>query len=313
MDNDETRGADTPQLANVTLAPSHVRPTTSVPARTVAPQTDTETCAACGSETGSKSNDRTTYPFVYAIGKVRMRFPNIGVEKEFAQVASRSETAGYTDRRVQYEVIRQHRYLARKVCYVLAIGDVETYILQPRDSADFELLIEAVGPDDDRDRLDAVIGVRGRIAPMEMCNGLMVPLVAFDQLYSFDRESLRRSIPHRENIPEERFLETASYVLDRMTQFPDNAGATDEDRALNYLALRYNRIYEHTADAFGRDQSFSGIEVRNAPLTATRKLVDVILAYTNRNNDVVEKYSVRVDVTDEFPFLVKGLLPYLDR
>jgi PatG C-terminal len=39
----------------------------------------------------------------------------------------------------------------------------------------------------------------------------------------------------------------------------------------------------------------------------------VIFSYTNRNTDVVDKWFVRVDVTDEFPFLVTRLSPYYDR
>jgi hypothetical protein len=34
-----------------------------------------------------------------------------------------------------------------------------------------------------------------------------------------------------------------------------------------------------------------------------RKTVDVIFAYINRNTGVPEKSFVRVDVTEEFPFL----------
>jgi hypothetical protein len=32
-----------------------------------------------------------------------------------------------------------------------------------------------------------------------------------------------------------------------------------------------------------------------------------------RNTEVEEKFSVRVDVTDEFPYLVTKLSPYYDR
>ena len=41
-------------------------------------------------------------------------------------------------------------------------------------------------------------------------------------------------------------------------------------------------------------------------------MVDVIFSYTNRNTDVVDKCFVRVDVTDEFPFLITKLSPYYD-
>jgi hypothetical protein len=42
-------------------------------------------------------------------------------------------------------------------------------------------------------------------------------------------------------------------------------------------------------------------------------MLDVIFSYTNRNTDVVDKCFLRVDVTDEFLFLVTKLSPYNDR
>jgi hypothetical protein len=53
--------------------------------------------------------------------------------------------------------------------------------------------------------------------------------------------------------------------------------------------------------------------VRSSPLSGTRKLVDVIFSYTNRNTDFTEKFFVRMDMTEEFPFLVTKLSPYYDR
>jgi hypothetical protein len=57
----------------------------------------------------------------------------------------------------------------------------------------------------------------------------------------------------------------------------------------------------------------SAVEVRPSPLSGTRNIVDVIFSYTNRNTDVTEKFFVRVDVTEEFPFLVTKMSPYYDR
>ena len=62
-----------------------------------------------------------------------------------------------------------------------------------------------------------------------------------------------------------------------------------------------------------RDFSLTGVEVVPSRLSGTRKLVDVIMSYTNRGTDVTEKYYVRVDVTEKFPFLDKKLSPYYDR
>jgi len=69
---------------------------------------------------------------------------------------------------------------------VLTIEGLETYILQPRDPGDLELLIDATRSAPRPTDVDIVIGVRGPIAPPELCNGLMTPMVIFDQIYSFD-------------------------------------------------------------------------------------------------------------------------------
>ena len=95
-----------------------------------------------------------------------------------------------------------------------------------------------------------------------MCNGLLVPIVVFDQIYSIDRDALVRSIPRPETVPEERFVPAAGELFDRIMQLADNAGSTDDHRALNYLAVRYPAIYATAADAFGRDSSLSAVEVR---------------------------------------------------
>jgi PatG C-terminal len=255
----------------------------------------------------------TTPSYVYALGRVTPRFSSLAVEKEFAQVTGCAETAGLTDRQALQSVLseRLNRYLVRQLCWVLTIEGLETYVLQPRDPIDFDLLVEALRPTPSLMDVDVVVGVRGPIVSPEMCNGLILPLVVFDQIYSFDRDTLIDSIPRPESIPEEQFRSAAEELFDRITQVADNAGATDEDRALNYLAVRYPGIYATTADEFGRNASLTAVTVRSSPLSGTRKIVDVIFSYTNRNTDVIERFSVRVDVTEEFPFLVRKISPYL--
>jgi hypothetical protein len=253
--------------------------------------------------------------YVYAIGKVGWRFPRPSVEKEFAQATGRTETVGLTDQQAFYEVLcqRQNRYLVRQLCWVLTIEGLETYILTPRDPADLDLLVEAVRPTPSPMDVDIVVGMRGPIAPPEVCNGLMVPIVVFDQIYSFDRNSLIQSIPLPEAIPAEQFTRASEELFDRIMLMADNAGATDEHRALNYCVVRYPAIYAKVAEAYGQNSSMTSVEVQPSALSGTRQIMEVIFAFTNRNTDVTEKYFVRVDVTEEFPFLVTKLSPYFDR
>ena len=275
-------------------------------------------CATCGSSEGATDlspNGVGITSYVYAIGRVEARFPNLAAEKEFAQATGRTDTAGKTDQQTFHAVLsrRENRYLVRQLCWVLTIQGLETYLLVPRDPADIDLLVEAIRPTPSPIDIDVVIGMRGPIAPPEMCNGLMVPIIAFDQIYSFDRDALIKAIPKPEKTTTAQFGPAAEELFNRIMQLTDNAGATDEHRALNYLAMRYPAIYAKAAEEFGRDCSLTGVEVRPSPLSSTRNIVDVIFSYTNRNTDFTEKFCVRVDVTEEFPFLVTKMSPYYDR
>jgi hypothetical protein len=237
------------------------------------------------------------------------------VEKEFAQATGRVGTAGLTDRQALHSVLskQENRYLVRQLCWVLTTGGVETYLLQPRDPGDFHLLAEAVRDNPRPTDVDVVIGLRGPIASPQMCNGLVVPIVFFEQVYSFNVDSLIKAIPRPEKIAAEKFAPMAEELFWRTLQIADNAGATDEHRALNYLAVRYDAIYARTAECFGRNCALTAVDVRPSPLHGARTLVDVVFTFTDRGTDVTEKFFVRVDVTEQFPFLVTKLAPYYDR
>jgi PatG Domain len=274
-----------------------------------APPLPCPTCGGAGVE-----NAAMMISYVYALGQIEARFPLPSVEKEMAQTASRAETARRTDQQAFHQVLsqRENRYLARQMCWVLTIQGLDTYILQPRDPADIDLLISAIEPHE-TPWISLVIGTRGPIAPPNYCNGLMVPIVVFDQLYTFSRDALVGAITRPKQIQAREFGAASRELFDRIMQMTDNAGTTEEHRALNYLAVRYPAIYARAAESFAENFSLIGVEVRPSPLSGTRKIVDAIFSYTNRNTDYTEKFFVRVDITDEFPFLVTKLSPYFDR
>jgi hypothetical protein len=254
-------------------------------------------------------------PYVYALGRVEPRFPSVGVEKEFVQATGRTDTAGLTDRQALQEVLseRSNRYLARMLCWVLTVEGLETYVLTPRDSSDLDLLVDALRPTPRPTDVDVVIGLRGGLTPPELCNGLMVPTVVFDQLYSFDVDALLASLPRPDDADAEQFSATAEELLWRMLQMADNAGATDEHRALNYLTVRYPALYAKTVEQYAGDSTLTRVEVRPSRLSGVRRIVDVIFSFTHRKTDATEQVFVRVDVTEEFPFLVTKLMAYYER
>ncbi len=97
-----------------------------------------------------------------------------------------------------------------------------------------------------------------------------------------------------------------------MKTFPFTLGR-HEHRALNYLAMRYPAIYTTAGEQFGRNASLTGVEVQPSPLSGARRIVEVIFSFTHRNTDVTDKFFTRVDVTEEFPFLVTKMSPYYNR
>ena len=105
-----------------------------------------ERAGAAGAVSDLRRRRRFAASYVYALGQIETRFPRPSVEKEVAQATGRAETAGHTDRQAFHHMLsqRENRYLARQMCWVLTVQGLETYILQPRDPADLDLLIEAL-------------------------------------------------------------------------------------------------------------------------------------------------------------------------
>jgi hypothetical protein len=250
---------------------------------------------------------------VYVIGHIEPRFPRLSVEKEARQATARAGGSKDTDRETMAKVLRDpaNKYLVRQLCWVLSILGVETYILIPRDG-DYQPLIDAYRAEPNPGDLELVIGVRGPIANPEICNGLLAPILIFDQIYAFDRDSLLKSIPKPKDA-DPKFTKAAGEMFDRIIQQSDNAGMTPENIALNYLAVRYDRIYSLAAEQFANNASFTSVDVLPSPLSGTRKIVDVVFSFTDRSTDVMSKYFTRVDVTECWPFLVTKMAPYYDR
>jgi hypothetical protein len=254
-------------------------------------------------------------PWVYALGGIRAEFPDPSLEREFAQATGRGETEGKTDKQSFAAVLaeRENRYIARQLCWIFTVQGMPTYRLAWRDTADIDLLVEAIQPSEDT-TISLAIGIRGPLAPPETCGGLTLPIVAFDQLYTFSRRYLIDAIPLPDDVSagkRNQFRQAAGELFDRLIDMADNAGATDEHRALNYSLVRYHELYAQTARAHRDDKSLSAVEVR--PSTLTPDVLDVIVTYTQRRTDVDEKWRFSVDVAGEFPFLVRKLSPYFER
>jgi hypothetical protein len=285
------------------------------PPGVVTPQGATSACPTCSTQQGI--NPPNVIQNVYVLGRAEFRFPRKDVEKELRQVTARAGHANVdlTDRQVMHKILqdRANHYIARQLCAVLLVKEIETYILLPKHQTDYQVLLDAYRPTPSPADLDVVIGVRGPISPPAICNGQQVPILYFDQIYSFDRESLVKSIPKPKDADPAKFTAAAGEMFDQLTRESDNAGVMPSDIARNYLAVRSKEIYATAADEFGKNASFTSIDVLPSPLSGIRRIVDGVFTFTNRTTDVASKYFARVDVTEEWPFLVSNVAPFYDR
>ena len=288
------------------------------------PQKKCSACSAKSSPEGSKTsgNEKSenkgtcglkSLPYVYVLGQIEARFPSRSIEKEYVQIIERSKSANFEHQQAFYSVLSQpeNRYLARKLSWVLTKEGVPIYILLPTGPEDLDILLEAIRPSACPLDRQVVVGRKGPVAPPEMC-GLEVPMVLVDHLYSLEYNNFMKSI-HPELVADEKFKAAALELFRRMMQIADNTGSTEKHRALNYLAVRYLAIYSTAAEKLENSFSLTSAEAIPSRLSDSRKIISVVFSFTNRETGIMEKYFVRVDVTEEFPFIVTKMAPYYDR
>jgi ribosomal protein L16 Arg81 hydroxylase len=290
-------------------APS-VTPTAPIPPGEppgVSPQSGDHLCEACAATAAVPPPPR----FVYAIGRIRARFPNESIEKETRQVIRDADTADLTDSQVLYQILRDetNAYIAREMCWIMSVGGLDCYILQPRSGIELKALVDTLKTSTLETGIDAVIGTRSffPVAPSD-CNGVNLPTVLVSKVYSFDITDFVKQIPGIEG-----YEEAAREFLHRMPRIMlDNVGEADEHRAVNYLTLRYQAVYNLVAARLKLNQSLKGITASPTVGVRNRRVIDVVFTFVDRVTDSTEKFLVRVDVTGQFPFLVGGVQPVFD-
>jgi hypothetical protein len=268
--------------------------------------------------------------YIYASGTVTPRFPNMGLEKEYIQalasISSTENLAGYTDRYKYYKVFTYkhdhkylYRYIARQMCWVLSINNIDAYILLPNSDDELEHLIHMLDkpvttPAVD---VDVAIGVRGAIAPANMCNGLQLPLVTVYTTYTFPLKTFVDNLPHPQNISSEEskgptFQSIATQTFYQVMQLADNVGNMDEQRAINYLVLNYPNMYTMVAEQAMRQMTLQGVKAQQGPLSASsgRTIIDIIFTFHNAKTNATKQFYTEVDVSGMYPFLVQGLQSY---
>lgn len=281
------------------------------------------TCKKC-SGTDKTVTGRPRY--VWAYGKITTRFPDECISREYQLAIQRLDTKGLSDTQVKYEVLKkpENRYLLRKICWVLQVTGIDTYILLPTDIQDYGQLVEAINPEviyaqpKAGPLVNIIIGTRGPIANPSMCNCLPLPIVTYDRIFTFNileminkvvEELTSKAKEERTFMADEEkaFRETTFDIFsDIVFSTSDNVGGTDEHRAINFMLTDPN-VYRSVRDALDDDNWLESINARPARVSGIRTMIDVIFTYKNRKTNAIYEEFIRVDVTCEFPFIVSEL------
>jgi hypothetical protein len=288
---------------------------TAVAADPREPDADPVSSGACCPECEARSAAQAE-ELVYAIGKLDVRFPSIGIEREFQQRKARlgrASEAGASRGSQIREVLEENRHLATRMCYILTVGGVPAYVVAPTSSSQRDDIFDAIAHAAHTNHWSVLIGRRGPMAGPGVCGGLLAPIVACDQLYSFAIEEwqatlesqLRPALESRK-IAKKTFTTVAQEVFGQIVHSTENLGATDVHRALNYLLLQHPGIFLAAAERSGK-QTLERIETRLIRGLGTRRVVAVILVFVDLATGVAERLFSRVDVTEEWPFISEGI------
>jgi hypothetical protein len=250
--------------------------------------------------------------FVYGVGRLNARFPSLGAEKEYAQLADGDPDAIVRTTDLKETLSKeQNRYLARQICWVFSGPGGDSFLVVPRDGDDLNELLDALSSDDST--VHVVVGSAALSTPgFGQCLSSGLPAVHPDQLLVFSRDSFLGALPEPgkdtsvKSNDTDAWKRTAASLFDHLTQRTDNHGLSDQHRALNYLALRYPAIYQLAFNEQAGGAPLIGVDARPAQIGG-RRIIEIRFAFRHTQTHVVRRYICRVDVTDLFPFLTSSL------
>ncbi|MDO6708348.1 hypothetical protein [Photobacterium sp. 1_MG-2023] len=279
---------------------------------------------------------------VYVAGKLRVEFPNKGLEKECeaaAQEISAKENRnvapyqygtifGYIDKQPGSEQrTKPYRYLAENVNWILSVDEQEAYIIQPHSIVELNEFIsylrklEQEQADQSTELLCVIVGVKESSSPVDAGEEIWLPVVQCNHIFDFDPNPaviLRKLGQSGENTTTKAIANLLNLLRVRQ-----NLGASDFERAQNFLAFRYPDIYEtrtsgmlvsgegnHTIQK-DTEAFLLSIETQYSPSAAETTLVDVIFNYQRTISGRQFSYFASVDVSSLYPFLQSPLSDYI--
>ena len=250
--------------------------------------------------------------FAYTIGRLEVRFPSLGIEREYQQRERAIADLPQHPRNARIRaVLEQNPHLATRVGWVFTIGGNPAFALSPASAGLKEQFFSALSHSQDNDHFCVAIGRVGPFVNPAMYGGLLLPLLQVDQLYPTTHGEWSASLSHSaqaalksRKIDTDQFHAISQGIFRDVTGMPENMGLSEGHRALNYLLIQHPGMFLAAAER--KNHQLDRIETRLLLAVGGRRHVAVILTFLDRSTGVPERVFCTVDITEEWPFVVGG-------
>jgi PatG Domain len=266
---------------------------------------------------------------VLAVGRVRSSFPNLGLQREYAEAAGADPEALVASNDLK-ELISQdeYRYLAHQMCWMFTVQSVDVCVVVPRSAEDVNELVSMAA--DEEDTVQVLLGQPTTTAAAPECLNDDLPMVSPVQLLSFTIDEFASALAQRYDADratskrgkagadradgtgnDPHWQAMVRDVFYRLTRRAGTTGFRDEDRARNYVALKDPAVYAMIWNALSNGQSLIGIGSREL-IRGGRRLGAVWFTFRHHQTHVVERYETLIDTQDLFCFKAAPLTPTYD-
>lgn len=248
---------------------------------------------------------------VYAFGSLRMTYPSRSLEKEMksAMVAMKGSFGSIADQYLQtgygLQLLGQgqYDYILRDACFILTIGEIDAYLVQARGYPERHAMVAASNQQPAPSIYSAIIGPLGPVAGPEVCNGLQLPIVYCNQIFSTTAAAMEHYLQTAIG-PDTDTESQSQQMFQLLMQMTDNTGSSPEHRALNYVALRYPLIYKIAATMYQQGFRLIRIEVTSSSFPDAR---DIVFTYQMNDIGQLTQWRCSIDVSGLFPYIVGRL------
>ena len=270
---------------------------------------------ACGGVGSCTCGAMGTSPsYIYALGTVQTQFPSLSVEKEFYQAVGDADVDKAPNDALYFKYLSQgrNRYIAREMCWTFQIFNTDSYVVKPRSERELTHLISALAPRP-HFTFDVIVGQLGPLAPAEMCNGLQLPILLCDEMYTFTYNEVVETV--KDALPRGATTDQIVEMLKMAFPLFANGGQTDAQRAVNFLITRYMAVYTTAwmmmfTEQDGQKYSFVGVNTQPSVVQGTDRVIDVIFTFRGEKNYDMVRWYTSVAVQGEFPYILTNMSRY---